>query len=80
MKVNDRAPARHADMESEVGLQQTHIISLGDYIQYVEVRHRPPDSPMGTSKYTKTQALTYSGNLGSVTACGAEFAIHSGEA
>ena len=40
MKVNDRAPARHADLESEAGVQQTRAVSLGEYIQYVEVRHR----------------------------------------
>lgn len=37
MKVNDRAPARHADLKTGVGLLRTCEISLDRYVQYIEV-------------------------------------------
>ncbi|KAK9915224.1 hypothetical protein WJX75_006445 [Coccomyxa subellipsoidea] len=36
VKVNDRAPARHADLKTGVGLLRTCEISLDRYIQYIE--------------------------------------------
>lgn len=38
VKVNDRAPARRADLKSEPGMLQTRDTSLGTYIDYVKVR------------------------------------------
>ena len=39
VKVNDRAPARRADLKSGPGMLQTRDTSLGTYIDYVKVRH-----------------------------------------